>query len=183
MAVKPKWKECFHSPSVLFDHCSSKPVYMKMKGWMDGLISKLPFFSPLPHKTHHSWDAWQPGNQHPTWRERKWAESLKNDIRVPVLSHTSFRGQVFDGVWKEGMETLGEGGVKVCTWVGGWVRFCTILLVRFWDIAWTTVLIFFLEETWLLFSICPINFFQLHFLELKAMHRTLPSKVKKISLE
>lgn len=49
MAVQPKWKECtrnvFHPPSVLFNHCPSKPVYMEMMGWMDWQANRL-FFPP-----------------------------------------------------------------------------------------------------------------------------------------
>lgn len=75
----------------------------------------------------------------------KWVDRGKNDIRIPVLTHTSFRGQFFDGVWKLRMETLGEGGVKVCMWVGGLVRFCTVPLVKSWDLAQDPELIFILS--------------------------------------
>lgn len=126
-----------------------------------------------------------PARQPATNAERgKWVDRVKNDIRIPVLTHTSFRGQFFDGVWKEGMETLGEGGLKVCMGVGGLVRFCTVPLVRRWDLAWAIVLIFILPG-W--------DFFTIHYWQYwiflvtlprtqsqAARHRTLPSKVRKI---
>lgn len=130
-----------------------------------------------------------PARQPATNVERgKWVYRVKNDIRIPVLHHTSFRGQFFDGVWKEGMETLGEGGVKVCMWVSGLVEFCTTPPVRSWDLGWATVLIFTLPG-WDLLNyysiIAELNFSFATFPRTQrraARHRTLPSKVIKISL-
>lgn len=115
----------------------------------------------------------------------KWADRVKNDIHIPVPSHTSFRGHFFDGVWKEGMETLGEGSVKVCMWVGGLVTFCTVPRVKSWDLARVTVLIFILQE-WDFISYYWLYWiFLATFLSTRsqaARHRTLPLKVIKISL-
>lgn len=45
--VKIMHKECFHSPSVLFSHCSSKAVSVEMMGWMDWQANCL-FFPSFP---------------------------------------------------------------------------------------------------------------------------------------
>lgn len=50
--VKRKQKECFHSPSVLFNPCSSMPVYVETKGGTDWWENCL-YFPPFPHKSHH----------------------------------------------------------------------------------------------------------------------------------
>lgn len=90
----------------------------------------------------------------------KWADRVKNDVRTPFPSHTSFRGHFFNGVWKEGMETFGEDGVKV--WICGLVGWgCSALclyrslLFRAWTVhepqCWCP---FFRDDNWLVIIDC-----------------------------
>lgn len=60
----------------------------------------------------------------PRWGVRREWMRWNITSTKPVLGHTSFRGQLFDGVWKERMETLDEGVCVFEIWIGAALCLC-----------------------------------------------------------